>query len=244
MKFINNLLRCVHRHDIDHHASCFLAGKVNQDQANTLYEKNGKPWYHLDGLKIGYLDIESDGLKADFSTMLSWCIKEKDGPVTFDAVTKDELFSGVSDQRIVESCVNEMLKYKIIVTYYGTGFDVPFLRAKALHYNQYFPSYINEEQLLKNGNTKIVTVPELYHFDLFYVVKSKLCISRKSLDNACDYLGIPGKTPIDKEMWRRAKYGDPAALNEVISHNVGDVEILEQLHNRLEPFAKFTRKST
>lgn len=236
-------LFCNHRHSFEDHPRCFAAGNVNVEQAKSIYEENGKPWYQLDGSKIGYLDIESDGLKADFSTMLTWCIKEKDGNIAYDSVTKDELFNGETDKRIVESCVREMQKYKIICSYYGTGFDIPFLRAKALHYNTYFPSYIFEEHEMKNGNTRVVTVPELYHFDLYYTVKSKLCISRKSLDAACDYLGIKGKTSIDKEFWRKAKYGDSIALDYVLEHNAGDVNILEALHNKLEPFAKWNRNS-
>ncbi len=238
-----NKLTCVHRHQIDQHPRCFAAGNVNSEQAKNIYEENGKPWYQVEGLRVGYLDIESDGLRADFSTMLTWCVKEKDGQTVYDMVTKDELFYGQSDKRIVESVVSEMQKYKIICTYYGTGFDIPFIRAKALHYDTYFPAYFNEEHEMTNGNVRVITVPELYHFDLYYTVKSKLAISRKSLDAACDYLNIKGKTPIDKDFWRRAKYGDVEALQEVLSHNVADVEILEQLHTKLEPFAKFTRKS-
>jgi uncharacterized protein YprB with RNaseH-like and TPR domain len=68
-------------------------------------------------------------------------------------------------------------------------------------------------------------------------------LSRNSLDNACDYLGIKGKTPIDKNTWRAAKYGDPKALKEVLEHNKGDVVILEKLHNKLEFSRKWIRKS-
>jgi uncharacterized protein YprB with RNaseH-like and TPR domain len=43
-------------------------------------------------------------------------------------------------------------------------------------------------------------------------------------------------------VWRKAKYGDPAALKDVLEHNIGDVVILEALHDRLEPFSKFIKK--
>lgn len=207
---------CEHSHTIEDHPKCFSEGKViDRRKDKTL------PWYNEDGMRIGYLDIESDGLKADFSTMLTWCVKEKGGSVAFDKVTKKELFDGKSDKRIVESLVYEMRKYKIIIGYFSTGFDIPFVRTKALHYGLDFPSY-----------------GELYHWDLYYTVKSKLNLSRKSLDNACDYLGIKGKTPIDKDVWRKAKYGDPSALEEVLQHNVGDVNITELLHDKIS----FTRK--
>ena len=103
---------------------------------------------------------------------------------------------------------------------------MPFMRAKALHYGLDFPGY-----------------GEIYHWDLYYTVKSKLKISRKSLDNACDYLGIRGKTPIEKDTWRVAKYGDKKALDRVLHHNYQDVVILEQLHDRLDFTRKWTRTS-
>ena len=176
--------------------------------------------------RIGVLDIESDGLKADFSTMLSWAIKEHDGSTVVDVISKKDLFSGNYDKKIIQSLVNEIRKYKILVTYYGTGFDIPYIRSKALHYGIEFPSYA-----------------EIYNFDLYFTVKSKLKLSRSSLDSACDYLGIKGKTPIDKEYWRAAKYGDADALKEVLEHNIADVDITDKLYNKLLPFRKWIKTS-
>jgi len=213
-------LRCEHRHTIDEHPGCFASGMVKESK------KEPELWYQDLGMKIGYLDIETDGLVADFNTMLTWCIKDKGGKVYHDEVTKEDLFNGTTDQRIVKSCIEKLREYKIICTYYGTGFDIPFLRAKALRYDLDFPEY-----------------GDLYHFDIYYTVRSKLCISRKSLDNACDYLGIVGKTKIDKDVWRKAKYGDKQAIKGVLEHNIGDVEILEILHDKLTGFRKWIKRS-
>ena len=213
-------LRCEHRHTIDEHPGCFASGMVKESK------KEPELWYQDLGMKIGYLDIETDGLVADFNTMLTWCIKDKGGKVYHDEVTKEDLFNGTTDQRIVKSCIEKLREYKIICTYYGTGFDIPFLRAKALRYDLDFPEY-----------------GDLYHFDIYYTVRSKLCISRKSLDNACDYLGIVGKTKIDKDVWRKAKYGDKQAIKGVLEHNIGDVEILEILHDKLAGFRKWIKRS-
>lgn len=214
-------IRCIHRHTIEEHPACFAQAEVIDKSRSKL------PWYKEPGMKIGYLDIESDGLKADFSTMLSWAIKPKGGSeIVTNRISKKELFNGTYDRDLVADLLDELKKYKIIVTYYGTGFDVPYIRAKALHYGLRFPSF-----------------SELYHFDLYYTVKSKLCISSKSLANTCDYLGIVGKTPLDKEIWRKAKYGDKDAIEDVVMHNIADVVILEELHNKLSDFAKWTRRS-
>jgi uncharacterized protein YprB with RNaseH-like and TPR domain len=226
-----NELRCIHRHGQDTHPRCF--------------DKNGLPinkavsWY--DGLRIGYLDIESDGLKSDFSTMLSYCIKERGGAIYSNVITKEELFNGVTDSRLVQDLINEMNGFDILVTYYGTGFDIPYIRSKAMHYGYDFPGY--EKVVQFNGNTaKTVLIPSIYHWDLYYVVKSKMNLSRKSLDNACQYLGIKGKTPLDKDSWRLAKYGDEKALKGVLEHNEGDVVILEELHDCLWNLGKWERK--
>jgi uncharacterized protein YprB with RNaseH-like and TPR domain len=219
-------LRCIHRQDIKHHPSCFKRGLVKWGSEKEFTKTTGENWYNYPGYRIGYLDIESDGLRADFATMLTWAIKEKDGPTNYDIITKEELFNGSADRRLIQSVVDELGKYDIIVGYFSTGFDLPFIRTKALHYGIDFPHY-----------------GEVYHWDLFYTVKSKLCLSRKSLDNACDYLGISGKTPLDKDVWRRAKYGDRDAIQKVLEHNIADVEITEKLHNKLFPARKWIKTS-
>lgn len=223
-------LRCVHRHSIETHPACFAQGRLLNYEIETdrEWEKITKqPWYTFPEYRIGYFDMEADGLKTDFATMLTWCIKEKGGKITSGVIKKEELFTAVDvDKRLTSDLAKELAKYKIIVTYFGTRYDLPFVRTKGMRYNL---------DLLNYGAT--------YHFDLFYTVKSKLNLARKSLDSVCDYLGIEGKTQIDKEAWRRAKYGDKKGLAEVLRHNEGDVVITELLHERLMPFRKWIRSS-
>jgi uncharacterized protein YprB with RNaseH-like and TPR domain len=184
----------------------------------------GSKWYQQAGTRIGIIDIETDGLQADFSTMLTWCIKEKGGALFSDIITKEQLFSPNMDKELIASCVHILENFDIIVGYYSKRFDMPFLRAKALHYGIEFPGY-----------------DALYHWDLYDTVKTKLRISRRSLDAACDYLGIIGKTSIEKEIWRKAKYGDVDAISKVLEHNIADVEITEQLYDKLEFSRKWAR---
>jgi uncharacterized protein YprB with RNaseH-like and TPR domain len=222
------IIRCIHRHTLEEHPACFKKGWVNYEfkDDREWERKTGIPWFQFPGYKIGYFDIETDGLFADFGIMLTWCLKEKDGKIYHDEVTKKELFDGEGDKRIVQSLLDRMKDYKIIVGYNSDRFDVPFLRARALRHGLEFPSY-----------------GEIYTWDLYWTARSKLRITRKSLDNVCDFLGIKGKTPIDKDVWRKAKYGDPKSLKTVLEHNKGDVIILEELHNRIEFTRKWIRRS-
>lgn len=222
-------LRCIHRHTVDEHPNCFARGLVKQEiKDDKEWEKlTGQPWYSYPGFKVGYLDIETDNLKADFGTLLTWALKDKGGTVYSDTITKNDLFRGKNvDREIVERLCDLMREYRIIVTYYGTGFDLPFIRSKAVHYGIDFPGY-----------------GEIFHHDIYYLIKSKFNLSRKSLDSVCDYFGIDGKTPIDKESWRQAKYGEPKALSTVLEHNIGDVLILERLHEKVEPYRKWIKTS-
>jgi uncharacterized protein YprB with RNaseH-like and TPR domain len=224
------VLRCVHRHTVDEHPNCFKEGRILYEfKDDREWEREtGIPWYQFPGYKIGYFDIETDNLFADFGTMLTWCLKEKDGKIYHDQITKKELFDLKGDERIVKSLLEKMKEYKILVGYNSDRFDIPFLRARALYYglDELVPGY-----------------GEQYTWDLFWTARSKLRITRKSLDNVCDLLGIEGKTPISREVWRRAKYGDKEALKEVLVHNKGDVEILEEAHNRLSFTRKWIRRS-
>ena len=182
-----------------------------------------KPTRYTTGheMTIGYLDIESTGFSANIDVMLSWCIKGRgDKNVAGAKITREELMSDKQDARIVELLVEEMNKYDLIFTYYGTRFDIPFIRTRALYHKTFFPLYKQKS-----------------HKDLYYVVKSKLKLHRSSLMAATEFFGIAGKTRVKPEMWQKARWGDEKAMKYVYDHNVADVVILEKLHRKLEEYA-------
>jgi len=182
-----------------------------------------KPKRYVTGheLTIGYLDIESTGFSANIDVMLSWCLKGRGiKDVAGACITREELMSDDQDARIVEQLVDEMNKYDVVVTYYGTRFDIPFIRTRALYHGTYFPMYRQKS-----------------HKDLYYVVRSKLKLHRSSLMAATEFFGIAGKTRIRPEFWQKARWGDEQSLEYIYKHNVADVVILEKLHRRLEEYA-------
>ena len=172
-------------------------------------------------ISIGYLDIESTGFSANIDLMLSWCIKGRGvKKVAGDVIKREEIMSNKQDKRIVKSLVEEINKYDVIFTYYGTRFDVPFIRTRAMYHGIDFPMYKQKA-----------------HKDLYYVVKSKLKLHRSSLQAATEFFGIDGKTRIKPEYWQKARWGDRKSLKYVYDHNIADVEILEDLHRKLEYYA-------
>jgi len=138
--------------------------------------------------RLGYLDIETTSLKANIGIMLSWAIKTRDTSETTSAlITKEEIFSGDYDKRIVEMLCEELNNYDTLLTYYGTRFDIPFIRTRAIDNNIRFPFY-----------------REVSHKDLYYQVRSKLRLNSNSLKTATEFLGIRGKTKLDPRVWRDA----------------------------------------
>lgn len=182
----------------------------------------------LDFERVGFLDIETSNLKANFGIMLSWCLKLENGKVLYDVIRRDEATDRSKlDKRILLSLIDTLETVDTVVTYNGTRFDIPYLRTRCI----------------MQGIKTFPTYGEKRHIDLYYQVKAKLSLHRKSLDAACEAFNIVGKTPIDFQIWRDAKLGYKDALKKVLDHNKGDVVILEELFNIMLPFSKTTRRS-
>jgi len=177
--------------------------------------------------RIAYFDIETSDLKADFGIVLTWCLKfRKEKHIYSGVITRKDIYDGVFDKKIIKELLDLLEDVDIIVTYYGTGFDIPFLRTRAERWRLDFPKF-----------------GEIYHWDLYYKVKRLFKTHRKSLGVITNFLGINGKTEIDPAIWFKAQYGDDKSLKEILNHNEHDVIILEKLHERLEDYTKWEKRS-
>lgn len=170
-------------------------------------------------LKLGYLDIETSNLKASIGIMLSWAIKGRDGKSNGAIISKEDIYSGIYDGKLLELLIEDMNNYDLLFTYYGTRFDIPFIRTRCLEHDIRFPVY-----------------RELSHKDLYYMVRSKLKLHNNKLATVCEFLKITGKTPVRPKLWREAMYGNEEALKRVYKHNIEDVKILERMHKKIEAY--------
>lgn len=191
-----------------------------------LNQQKGNDW--LADQRIGFLDIEATNLKANFGFMLTWCLKLDDGKILYDVVKREEATNPKKfDKRILKSLIEALKQVDVVVTYNGTNYDIPFVRTRCM----------------MQGIKGFPKMGEKKHIDVYFQVKSKMNLHRKSLDSACEAIGIKGKTPIEWSAWRAASVGHPPALRQVLAHNKGDVVILEELFDALQPFARSTRRS-
>ena len=176
--------------------------------------------------RVGYLDIEASQLVADFGILYSWCIKQQ-GTNHYDQsiITREEILNGTLDKRVVEELIDAMRKYTLLYTYYGSRFDVPFIRTRAL---------IHEVPFIPRG--------EIEHRDLYYLARRVLRLHSNRLENVCSVFGIKGKTKIEQKYWILANTGNPEALKYIAEHNRADVTILEKVHEKLASFEAQQRR--
>lgn len=205
--------RCEHGHNGYSHQNCY---KSTPPQKYT----------------IGCFDIEASGLKANFAVMLSWCIKIVGRrKIWSDVLIGDDLSSGKRDFRIVKSCVDCLKKLDRVCTQYGSKFDIPFVRTRALKWGIDFPTY-----------------GTLYHTDVWRIAKNKLCLHSNRQDAIAEaILGKNIKTRIHPDIWQKVQFGSPDerrdALRYVLDHNKKDVVQLEANYLKLKPFIRETKTS-
>lgn len=174
--------------------------------------------------RVGILDAETTGLKADFDVTLVVVIKvygTKERKVfTIDISEKDLL---VAEKRMLKKVAAYIMTLDGLITYYGKGFDAPFLRTR----------------MLAQG---ITPFDKMKHLDAYYTVRNTLLLSRNRLMNAIELLkmadkSVPDKGRVEPRFWIAALYSrDRRALRQIRDHCIEDVDALEAAVNKLKAF--------
>ena len=199
-----------HNRRYTEHPACFKKDYENIDKPSALRER------------IGFLDIETSGLSANFSIMLTWSIKIGD-KIHYDMLRKedfntDNLFK--VDKRIVKSIIEEINGLDRIVTHYGRKFDLPYIRTRALLCDLEFPNF-----------------GSISNDDTYYLCKNKLRLTSNRLETAMQLLyGYSNKTHLDGNIWIPASMGNEKALAQILKHNKTDVQELELIWLKLRDF--------
>lgn len=199
--------RCKHRHDGITHRACF--DKVNP------------------GERIGFLDIEATSLNASFGYILSYCIKRLDGEVIKRPIAVADIKAHRYDRALCAQFLEDIAEFDRLVTYYGSRYDIPFLRTRSLYWNLDFPP-----------------IGTMFHTDLYYTVRGKLRLYRNRLETACDMFGIESKGHrLTPQVWQNAQTGDKKAIDYVLAHNIEDVISLEALWLKLNGHYRLNKTS-
>lgn len=202
-------------HYCDAHRHAFLDGHY------TCYLKE-----QPERRKAAVYDIETSNLDADYGIVLTWVVKPLgENKIIKGVITKDDITKGRhgdEDRRIVKECIEALSQFDVLIGYYSKRFDMPYLRARALHMGLDFPFY-----------------GTIQHVDVYDIVKNRFKMSRKRQEVACRFLlGHTDKTHFDGSVWRDAARGNTKALAEVLDHNIKDCTDLEALYVKVRDFAR------
>lgn len=205
-------LRCKHNHTLLEHPSCIPESGIDIPEL------------------VGYLDIETVGLNANWDYIISVYIADNNGNIWGRTLTREEVLDfKILDKYLMKETCTELKKYDKIVVYWGKDrrHDIPFLRTRASLHGYEFPPH---------GSIVLV--------DLYDVVRSKLRLHRYRLQNVCKLYDIPAKEhPLDEIIWQRAKLGDKKALKYIDLHCKEDVISLRELDKKIRHFYGKKRSS-
>ena len=132
---------------------------------------------------LAFWDIEADQLRADYGSVLCASVK----PYGKKAYTFSIKAKG-NDVKVVRDLKDALEEYQCWCTYYGKGFDLPFINTR----------------LLKWGYPPIES---RHHIDLFFTLKSNTIMSRKSLAQFAGLLGKDDqKMGVSPNVWSEMGY--------------------------------------
>lgn len=191
------------------HDRTLTLAQADLDQGNlqSLAAQIRKPehWRFYDNRRSGilYLDIETNGFS----------LHDPNGTVTVVGLHRDgRTLSLVQDETLtVDRLQTELNQCTLLVTFFGTGFDVPYLQAK-------FPR---------------LRFP-MPHFDLCMAARRLgLHGGLKRLERAMGIEREPALAGLDGgdavRLWSQWRRGDRAALDVLLAYNTADTENLVPL---------------
>lgn len=167
-------------------------------------------------------DLETSNLDADFSVLLTACIKPFGQPVKiFRADNYPEWKTDrANDAKITCDIADELRKHAIVIGHYSQKFDVPFLRAKMAKH-------------------QLEPLPQMFGIDTWRIAKNNFKVTSRRLRNLVHFFDLGDKDSVEGGLWMDAAYnGDIDAMNKIVEHNVRDVEILEKLAAISFPYLK------
>ncbi len=163
-----------------------------------------------------YLDIETTSRKADEGFIITiGVLRDQEPELVFAGTPEEEKQALLWLKERLQGC-------NLIVTWYGSGFDIPFILTRALHHE------IELRELLE--------IPML---DLCEWSKANLLLSSNSLQSVARFLGVweAGNFagPDVGTLYKLYVHGNPEGRTLIMQHCREDLILLKRVHEKLKP---------
>lgn len=134
---------------------------------------------------------------------------------------KEVMFSSVfhnSEQDMLKQIHDLLDEADAVIHYNGKKFDIPTLN----------------KEFITHG----MIPPNPYHqIDLLHVAKKRFRFVSNKLDHVAEMLGVGNKVKHEgHELWVKCMNNDPEAWEKMKSYNIQDVNLLEEVYNKMLPW--------
>lgn len=133
-----------------------------------------------------------------------------DDPKRFKRNPSDDLY-------VVKVLRDIVAQADVLVGHNLGAFDKPYLETRILYHG-------------------IDPLPPIATIDTYKTAKSRFRFNSNKLTYLGEFLKVGGKKETSHGLWMKVLKGDIKAIKEMIDYNVRDVELLEDVFNKLKPY--------
>lgn len=168
--------------------------------------------------RVWNTSISPDHVKEEWF-MISWAAKWLlDSEIQSNVLTSREA-KKKDDTRLVKNLWKLFDEADIIIAHNAHNFDIPMANTK----------------FILNG----LMPPSPYRMiDTLQVARKSFSFTYNKLDYLGKMLGIGNKIHTDFQLWIDCMKGDEKALQEMLTYNIQDVNLLEEVYIKLRPWVK------
>lgn len=125
--------------------------------------------------------------------------------------------NGDDDSEVVKELAALIEEADELVYHNGRKFDFKKLQTRALYHG-------------------LPPIPKPREVDTLLQARKHFGFTSNRLDYIAKYLGVGGKMSTTSGLWLRALDGDEEAIDEMLDYNIIDVEILQDVFHKMQPY--------
>jgi len=131
-----------------------------------------------------------------------------------------------NDKALLVEFSQIILQADYVIAHFGDGFDMPFI----------------EGRLFANG---LPALPPVATIDTYKMARNKFkkTLNSNKLDHLAKICGLQGKNKTSASLWVGCAQGNLDAIKEMAEYNAQDIEVLEQVYNKLKTNVKSKRNA-
>jgi hypothetical protein len=110
-----------------------------------------------------------------------------------------------------------------LVAHYGDKFDMKYFNARAIYHG-------------------LSPLPDIPTIDTYKIANAKFLFNSNKLDYLGQFLGVGRKIETTEKLWAKCFQGNRKAVQDMVTYNKQDVELLEDVYRKLAPWAQNSQR--